>query len=238
MCLYNVKKIIHLLLLCILISSCKKGIIAANKLKANDVSAVDTVTVINQGIPGNTAENLLSRINTVIKQAPNLVIIMVGTNDVIQGNNTYNSFNGTLSVIIDSLKHTGSSVMLLTPPPIESWNAVTRDTARIKGICTMINNLSVGKSCYYVDVNAVFRGVLTSANCHQYYFTDGVHPTAIGDKDMATAIFNYMSTKKITAGKIVCFGDSITYGAYLKGQGTSSGDTYPAVLQAYLNTPD
>ena len=214
-----------------LISNCKKEV--------NPKSGV--TTVINMGISGNTAENLLNRINTVIKQAPNLVIIMIGTNDAVFGSSTYNSFNGTLSTIIDSLQHTGSSVMLLTPPPIQTWNTVTTNSIYsiyFKGICNMIYNLSESKTCYYVDIDGDLNSIVTSANSHQLFLSDGIHPSAQGYKDIASDIFNYMKTQNISAKKIVCFGDSITFGIYLTGQGTATGDTYPAALSNDLNTVD
>ena len=229
---HNMKIIIYLLLFCTLIISCKK-----EALKA---PPVDAITVINMGISGNTAENLLNRINTVIKQAPNLVIIMIGTNDALDGSSTYNSFSSTLSIIIDSLQHTGSSVMLLTPPPIQTWNTITTNSNGVysiyfKDICNIIYNLSESKACYYVDIDGELNNILTSANSHQLFLSDGVHPSAQGDKDIASDIFSYMKTQNVIAKKIVCFGDSITFGAYLAGQGTATGDTYPAALSNDLN---
>ena len=34
--------------------------------------------------------------------------------------------------------------------------------------------------------------------------------------------------------RIACFGDSITYGVYVAGEGTASGETYPAFLARKL----
>ena len=226
--LRKVNRYICLFVLFTAFVACKKDTPTANK--------TNNITVINDGVSGNTAENLLSRINTVITQVPNLVIIMIGTNDAIDGTSTYNSYNATLSLIIDSLQRTGSSVMLLTPPPIQKWNTITTDTAALKGICTMIYSLSISKLCYYIDINTALNNIITTSNSHQLFLGDGIHPSAAGDKDIAVFIFNYIKAQNINAKKIVCFGDSITYGAYLTGSGTATGDTWPAVLSVDLNT--
>jgi len=220
------KKNIYLLLFCaLLFGSCKK-----------DTSNPNAITVINSGVSGNTAGYLLERINTVIAQKPNLVIIMIGTNDAIEGTATYNNFTPFLSAVIDSLQHTGSSVMLLTPPPIQPWNTFTTDTSLFKGVLTMIYNLSVSKSCYYVDVNSYLNTILTTANSHQLYYTDGLHLSATGYSDIANFIYNYMKLNNIKKSKIICFGDSITYGIYMTGAGTATGNTYPAFLSDDLNS--
>jgi lysophospholipase L1-like esterase len=205
-------------------------------LKCKENSSVNKLTIINLGVPGNTAEMLLSRINTVTNDKPNLVIIMVGTNDILQGNNTYYSFNGTLSEIIDQLKAKGESVMLLTPPPVKTWNKENFDIQRLDTLCDVIDSLSKNKSCYFVDVNKDISHIDTAVNNNLLYVADGIHPTAIGYQDIAGYINSYMKSNHITAAKIVCFGDSITYGSYVNGAGTSTGQTYPAVLLADLNS--
>jgi lysophospholipase L1-like esterase len=224
------KKAIYLFIFCFLLSDCAH--------KSGIKSATLPINVINEGVSGNTAENLLSRIDDIIIQKPNLVIIMVGTNDVKDGVSTFNSFGVTLSLIIDSLKHTGSSVMLLTPPPIATWSGYSVLIPMLNTLCDTIKNISITKGCYFVDVNSDLAQSITSANSHQMYVTDGLHPSAAGYLNIATYIFDYIKAKKITASKIICFGDSITYGVYVNGEGTATGETYPGVLSKDMNTPD
>ena len=225
----NMKTFLLIFSISLLFVGCKKND------STNNV-AVIKLSVINLGVPGNTAELLLSRINTVTNDKPNLVIIMIGTNDVLQGNNTYNSFNGTLGEIIDKLKAKGESVMLLTPPPVETWNIENFDIPRLDTLCNVIYSLSKNKSCYFVDVNKDISHIDTGVNNNLLYVADGIHPTAIGYEDIANYIYSYIKSNRITASKIVCFGDSITYGIYVNGAGTSTGQTYPAVLLADLNS--
>jgi len=64
---------------------------------------------------------------------------------------------------------------------------------------------------------------------------DGVHPTAIGYRVIGTAVYEAVSNVEPKAKNIVCFGDSITFGYKTKGQGTTSGEPYPAVLSRLYN---
>lgn len=63
-------------------------------------------------------------------------------------------------------------------------------------------------------------------------YADGVHPTAEGYAFIGKLIYDRLLKEKLFHKdiKIVCFGDSITYGSRVEGAGTSTGDTYPAVL--------
>jgi lysophospholipase L1-like esterase len=183
--------------------------------------------VINEGVPGNTVENLLSRINTVIALKPDLVIIMIGTNDMID-NGTFSIFGNGLKTVVDSLEHTGSHIMLLTPPPIASWSTIRYSPERLTSICSTVKLLSVSENCYFVDVNSDLNMVLNNTTSHELYRSDGLHPSGAGYEDIASYIFDYMTAQSIKTKKIVCFGDSITYGFLVTGEGTATGETYPA----------
>ncbi|MNY53777.1 GDSL-like Lipase/Acylhydrolase [compost metagenome] len=66
---------------------------------------------------------------------------------------------------------------------------------------------------------------------------DGVHPTKQGYQLIAETVYGYLKKNRLLkrGKKIICFGDSITYGAYMSGEGTSNGDTYPAFLSRLIN---
>jgi lysophospholipase L1-like esterase len=63
---------------------------------------------------------------------------------------------------------------------------------------------------------------------------DGVHPTATGYRLIATAVFEAIQAARLPHTKIVCFGDSITFGANMDGAGKVEGDTYPGYLARLL----
>src|SRR5690606_13334768 len=66
---------------------------------------------------------------------------------------------------------------------------------------------------------------------------DGVHPTALGYRIIASQAYHklVMTNFKIKKGlKIICLGDSITFGSGVYGEGTSEGETYPAQLKQMI----
>jgi hypothetical protein len=44
-----------------------------------------------------------------------------------------------------------------------------------------------------------------------------------------------LSPVVVSGDKVACMGDSVTFGIKMTGEGTVTGDTYPAVLNAMLN---
>jgi len=64
---------------------------------------------------------------------------------------------------------------------------------------------------------------------------DGVHPTSQGYALIAAVIYQAIRDYRLPAERIVCLGDSITFGAHMPGAGTATGLTYPARLVALLD---
>jgi lysophospholipase L1-like esterase len=58
---------------------------------------------------------------------------------------------------------------------------------------------------------------------------DGVHPTPDGYRVIALAVYDYIVYNNLPAGRIVCFGDSITW-----GDGSLDKASYPAYLKRLL----
>jgi lysophospholipase L1-like esterase len=65
---------------------------------------------------------------------------------------------------------------------------------------------------------------------------DGLHPTRDGYRLIAQEVYRYLKQHQLLKKnrRIICFGDSITYGAFMDGKGTAEGDTYPAFLKNLL----
>ena len=63
---------------------------------------------------------------------------------------------------------------------------------------------------------------------------DGVHPTEIGYLLISNQIYKKITHKIKKRTRLICLGDSITYGVHVQGEGTDTGDTYPAYLKQIL----
>lgn len=222
------KKVFFLsLIFCIILfSNCKKTHFGSN----------NKLEVINLGVPGNTAGDLLARIKDVTNLKPDLVIIMIGTNDAGSSSKIYRAFRTNLDRIINNIQEANAKVILLTPPPSLPSSKFYSNSEKLDLICSTISAVSKDKSCEMVDIHGYINSVLKQADSVSIYNPDGIHPNKMGYSDISNFLLSYFQQHPLNGGlKIVCFGDSITYGYEVDGQGTSSGDTYPADLLRGIN---
>ncbi|MES2436882.1 MAG: GDSL-type esterase/lipase family protein [Patescibacteria group bacterium] len=68
--------------------------------------------IINEGVPGNTTEQALKRINSVLEQDPKIVIVLLGGNDALQKVPVSETFK-KLDEIITKIEERGAIVVLL-----------------------------------------------------------------------------------------------------------------------------
>ena len=209
-------------------------------------------TVINAGIGGNTTDDLLDRLESdVINRNPDLVLLMVGTNDFLNSDRmiSYDTYKLNLSRILDRLREAKIGVVLLSSPTVDSIYLFDRhDRSRYKEspnikmqkAGSIMESLADEYALGFVDLNQVFRSADIPIHNEDNFLQnesnsgrkDGVHPTREGYAFMVDKIYKYLVEfdylKKYN--RILCFGDSITHGANVEGSGTIEGDTYPAQL--------
>ncbi|MBD0779945.1 hypothetical protein HPE56_19275 [Maribacter sp. ANRC-HE7] len=209
--------------------------------------------VFNAGIGGNTTIDLLNRINEdVIDKEPNIVIIMVGTNDMLNSKKmiSYIEYKQNLTSIIHKLKQENIKIVLCSPPTVDSIFLFERHNKKLftekpnkklDSISNIIDKLSTEENISFIDLNTKFREMNIPIHNNDNYIQnkknsnkrDGVHPTELGYSLIAETIFSFLTENNLInqKTKIVCFGDSITFGVGAKGEGTSNGTTYPAILK-------
>ena len=86
------------------------------------------VEVINAGVGGNSSANLLPRVHEdVIAKHPDLVILMVGTNDALNSQKLTapEVFVANLEKLVTEMTGSGSEVILMTIPPKTPTSAAT-----------------------------------------------------------------------------------------------------------------
>ena len=218
---------------------------------------VSQETVLNRGIPGNTSYDLLFRLESdVLSESPDLVLVMVGTNDMLNSSKmlSYEDYSENLSGIVRRLKHEGIEILLLSPPTVDTAYLFERHDRslfpvnpdqKLDTVARIMEDISRRENIGFLDINGTFRDLsLPRHNSDELIQNeknsgrrDGVHLTGKGYSFIAEQIFGYLNkTGSLKQGmKIVCFGDSLTYGSNVKGSGTSTGVTYPARLSAMIH---
>ena len=215
--------------------------------------SAQSFTVINSGISGNTTLDLLQRINNdVIAPKPDLVILMIGTNDLLNTKKamSYHDFENNLNEIVNLLGMSTIKTLLVSPPPVDEFYLYKRHDENkfsqkpnilLTRASQFMSRLAKNEQVRFCDVHALFRKRDIPKHNQDMYIRnkknsnaeDGVHPTALGYQLIAEAIYNNLNSSDwlLPNSKILCLGDSITYGKYMIGQGTTKGNTYPAFLQ-------
>lgn len=210
--------------------------------------------LLNKGFPNNNVSNLVRRLHrAVLKHHPSLVIIMIGTNDMVNPPKmiSFSEYRNKLNNVVHKIKQQGSDVLLLSPPPVDTVDLFKRRSRKIfkippnekiDSINTIIQQTALALHCMYLDIDSIFQAHsdpnLRMSGLIRNEITagklDGEHPTAEGYRLIAESISNFLKNKDKDYKRIICYGDSITFGAYVHGGGSTRGYTYPAVLNRLL----
>lgn len=216
---------------------------------------VDSVKVFNAGVNGNNTVNLLSRLEKdVMDKDPDLVILMGGTNDMMNINKSLSmeAYENNYQQLVGKIKGKADLILMTIPPVympyvLERKPQFNKDAGlvqqKIDSANNVIRKMAAKNKCILVDLNKILLASGGADTTRDGLFqneanmgiADGIHPNANGYKIIASALYQTIMTAKPNAKRIVCFGDSITCGYRMKGQGTIDGDTYPAVLNRIFN---
>ena len=213
-------------------------------------------TVVNKGVGGNTTHDLLKRVEPdVISLDPDIVVIMVGTNDMVNSGKfiSYRDFSENYQNVIKKLTAPGRSIVLMSSPPVDTSylfkrhdrHAFSEDpNSKIDSANRIVLHLASDHALHFIDINSAFRDrnspnpeasslIMNYSNSQK---EDGIHPTKEGYRLIANEVYQLLKKKNLLTKNctIVCFGDSITFGAFMDGAGTGEGETYPAMLKKML----
>lgn len=217
---------------------------------------VKHVRVANRGIGGqNTREGLSRFSRDVMAVQPNHLIIYFGMNDACNPRKLIpvDKFAENLQAMIDrARKIPAKTIILVTPNPVvddylaqraknhpcngkfQEW--LNRYDAGIRQVATKnsLPILDLGKLCAQYDGAQITERSLIRNKVNANSI-DGVHLTEKGYRLMAEQCAAILKDRIVPGDIVVCFGDSITLGSAMEGQGTAYGETYPAWLWLYLN---
>ncbi|MEQ1909663.1 MAG: SGNH/GDSL hydrolase family protein, partial [Vicinamibacterales bacterium] len=161
---------------------------------------VDTITVANQGKPGEYAsdpttpgeQSSVSRFSSVLS-GQQVVLLMEGSNDVnfaVKDSKVLDSAIANLQRMIRAAKSAGAVPYIATIPPMNPSAACCRSAgaALVSAFDDRIRQLATSEGITLVDVFKAFNGDLTLLS------SDGLHPNARGYERIADTFFQSIST--------------------------------------------
>jgi len=221
-----------------------------------DIAVSEKWVIVNKGRSGDSSFEMIPRIQEdIIQENPDLVFLSIGMNDMINLEKfvDYQTFEKNYQRIIEELLDRPFKVVLLNLVPVDTmavkvWYKESlfheKPQEKIKRANAVIQKLATRNGLSMIDLYSTFVAENNSGehagklimNKRNSGIDDGVHLTPTGYQLVAKKLFEFLKQTDNTGDgkKIVCFGDNITYGSHMKGAGTSTGNTYPALLSKLI----
>lgn len=208
--------------------------------------------VWNAGRPGDTTAELLKRFDRdVASHSPDLVILWAGVNDMIYPGHTLppETFQRNYRFLAARCAAIGASVLAGTLPPqieaylIEQFPRVAEFPESVAERIARGNERIAELELPLADFGAVVRSRPVAEDPASYLrnesnagMRDGLHLTPAGCAAVARCAAEAIREWNLPSSRVVCLGDSLTYGVYLAGRGTAEpgGESYPSCLAALL----
>jgi lysophospholipase L1-like esterase len=211
---------------------------AALETRAED----NGLTVINKGALGGNSVMLRERFQgDVLDNKPDFVLIYVGINDTL--NDKFfvplDKYLGNLKSMTDRAKAAGIKAVVCTMHRCDEAEVLKRQRKETFGDETPNGkmeryNAAIRKFVAEEKVGlADFGNVTAKVKLADFVNPDGVHLIPAGNQLLAQTFFDVIAPQLKGKEKIVCVGDSITFGYLNDGGGGAelNGQTYPSKLR-------
>jgi lysophospholipase L1-like esterase len=202
--------------------------------------------VCNVAFPGENTQQLLSRLPDALSACHGAAtaVLFVGMNDAVNDkrllrpDQTYANVSAMLKEL--TTRHVAVIVLTLHTPDINrllqrhsaSDYGKTSPNQRIDDTNQEIRNAATEAGARIADFHAVIE---RAGGATQEISTDGVHFNRVGYRLLAETVMASLPPSARTQ-KILCFGDSLTYGIGVRAAGSAKDnpDTYPQQLKRIL----
>ena len=170
--------------------------------------------VINKGISGQKAENLVPRFERdVVSNKPAVVTLSIGINDVWHrlknppDEKVLDAYKSNVAKMVDQAQAAGIKVILLAPTVIQE-DPQAEGNKRLPPYVTAMQQIAAEKKCQFVDLHGMFLAALAKKPADEkgnWITRDGVHMKPVGDAIMAIGVLRALGVPddKIAATIIV-----------------------------------
>jgi acyl-CoA thioesterase-1 len=172
-------------------------LVAIDTVLADLYPALQIQKVVNVGISGQKAEDLVGRFQQdVVSRKPAVVTLSIGINDVWHrvgaphDENVLKAYKDNVEKMVDMAQASGIKVILLTPTLIEE-NPETEGNKRLAAYVDAMKSIAKAKKCGLADLHGMFLAALKHkpADVQGNWLTsDGVHMSPLGDAAMAAGV--------------------------------------------------
>ncbi|MFC1906252.1 GDSL-type esterase/lipase family protein [Chloroflexota bacterium] len=151
------------------------------------------LTIINAGIDGETSVDGLARLQNVISQKPDVVVIGFGMNDWRKGVNR-ETFAVNLKLMVDKLEEHKARVILMTIIP-DYQGFLKKTSVEISAYNNIIYNISEEKKVKIADINAFWRREIKPV---WIGLSDQIHPNRRGYELICEALMRVVPRRNTT----------------------------------------
>ncbi len=198
------------------------------------------LVVINKGITGVNSTSLRDAFERdVLNAKPDMVLIYIGINDSL--NNGFfvplDKYIENVNSMIERAQAAGIKPVVCTIHHLDltKTNLFGRREPfpdetpgeRVDRYNAAIRKLAADRKIPVAD----FEAATAKLKKEEFLSSDGCHLIPAGNQLLAKTFFGIIAPSLKGGEKIVCIGDSITFGYQNPGAGTSTGETYPAKLK-------
>ena len=166
--------------------------------------------VVNKGIGGQKAEDLVRRFDAdIVQLKPSYVTISIGINDVWHRvgqphkPEVLAAYKENVAKMVDQAQKAGIKVILLTPTIIQE-DPDSEGNKRLAAYVEAEKQIAAEKKCQLVDLHGMFLTALKQKPADAKLTRDGVHMVAAGDAIMAIGVLRALGVPdaKIAASEI------------------------------------
>ncbi len=151
--------------------------------------------VINTGISGNTTQTILNDFDWRIRQfKPNVVSLMIGTNDCSKKDISLDVFEHNLDSLLTMIMDLNSIPIFHTPNIIIKEKAPER--ARLSEYVSVMQSLAGRKEVILVDNYTYWQNAIQSQGetaIFKKWLNDQLHPNGAGHSEIARLMFKELS---------------------------------------------